>query len=139
MNGSYPAIKIDLPTYRFNAKTGILEGIVPFEINESLMIIYGRGSSISGDLGGGSSSILRGAYGIPCSFDTFTIEGFTENGSVYMKYNNDTLALKPGERWTDIRFVNESTPIYSMVKTITETITYYGTMQKSQIKVTNRV
>jgi hypothetical protein len=137
INGSYPDIMIDVPTYRFDTAKGNLAGIVPFEINESLMIVYGKGTSISGSLGTGSSSILRGGYGLPCSFDALTIEGFTVDGSVHMKYNNETLVLEPGERWTDIRYVNETTSTYSMEKTVTETITYYGNLQKSGIYPTS--
>lgn len=138
INGSYPALMIDFPTYRFDTEKGTLEGMVPFEINESLKIIYGKGTSLSGDLGGGSSSILNGAYRLPCSFGAFTVEGFTDDGAVHLKYKNDTLVLEPGERWTDIRTVNETTSTYSIEKTVTETITYYGIMQKSQIQVTSR-
>lgn len=133
INGTCPPLKIDLPTYRYDTESGSLEGLVRFDINESLTVIYGKGTSLSGDLGSGNSSILFGGYRLPCSFGNLTVNGFTGDGAVHLRYNNQTLVLLPGERWTDITAEQETTPLYSMKTTKTETITYYGILQKNHI------
>jgi hypothetical protein len=135
-SGTYPALMIDFPTYRFAPETGTLEGLVTFDINQSLILIYGSGTHFSGDCGGGAAGMLHGGYTLPFQLDGLTVKGFTADEMVYLSYLNQTIALQPGERWTDLSTVNETTRDYTIEKTVTDTITYYGTFQTSEIKAT---
>jgi hypothetical protein len=49
VGGKCPMASIDFSTYRLDTGTGTLEGIVPFEVNDSLTLIYGESTSLEGD------------------------------------------------------------------------------------------
>jgi hypothetical protein len=133
-SGTYPAIMIDFPTYRFDPDTGDLEGLVTFDLNPSLVVIVGSGASLTGAYGSGAASMLHGGYHLPFASDDVVVNGFAADGTVHLSYGNLTLALQPGERLTDISTVTEQTRDYSINKTVTDTITYYGIFPKSNIK-----
>ncbi|MDD3136332.1 MAG: hypothetical protein WC295_11450 [Methanoregula sp.] len=135
-NGTYPLLMIDFPTYLFDPERGVLEGLVTFEINQSLLLIYGSGTHVSGDCGSGASGMLHGGYSLPYMENGFVVRGFTTNGTVYLSYLNQTIALQAGERWTDLSIITETTPDYTITKTVTDTITYYGVFPVSEITAT---
>jgi len=134
--GTYPLLMIDFPTYLFDPDKGVLEGLVTFEINQSLLLIYGSGTHLSGDCGSGASGMLHGGYSLPYRENGFVVRGFTTNGTVYLSYLNQTIALQAGERWTDLSIINETTSDYTITKMVTDTITYYGVFPVSEIKAT---
>ncbi len=39
-----PLLQIDFPTYRFDADSGIMDGIIDFDIDGNLKIIFGSGN-----------------------------------------------------------------------------------------------
>ena len=80
--------------------------------------------------------MLHGGYTLPYRENGFIVRGFTTNGTVYLSYLNQTIALQAGERWTDLSIINETTPDYTITKTITDTITYYGVFPVAEIKAT---
>ena len=82
VNGKcYPAV-INFSTYRLETETGSLEGILPFEVNDSLLLIYGESTSLSGDYGNGSSGMLTGIYAMPHTSGNLTVNGFTSDGTM---------------------------------------------------------
>ncbi|MGD0535672.1 MAG: hypothetical protein ABR999_09590 [Methanoregula sp.] len=136
VNGKcYPAV-INFSTYRLEMETGSLEGILPFEVNDSLLLIYGESTSLSGDYGNGSSGMLTGVYALPHSSGILTVNGFTSDGTMYLTYHNQTIALEPGTQWTDVMTDTEVTTACTINRTVTDILTYYGNYQKSAIKKT---
>ena len=132
--GKCPMASINFSTYRLDTGTGTLEGIVPFEVNDSLTLIYGESTSLAGDYGNGSSGMLSGTYALPSTTGNLTVNGFTSDGTLYITYHNQTIALGPGKQWTDITAGTDRTGTCTINWTEADTVTYYGNYQKSAIK-----
>jgi hypothetical protein len=136
VSGTCPPTAINFSTYRLETETGSLEGLVPFEVNDSLLIIYGESTTLSGDYGTGGSGMIDGAYALPHTSGNLTVNGFTSDGTMYLTYHNQTIALEPGTQWTDISTGTEVTTACTINRTTTDILTYYGNYQKSTIKKT---
>jgi hypothetical protein len=136
VSGTCPPTAINFSTYRLETETGSLEGLVPFEVNDSLLLIYGESTSLSGDYGTGGSGMLEGVYTLPHASGNLTVNGFTSDGTMYLTYHNQTIALEPGTQWTDISTGTEVTTACTINRTTTDTLTYYGNYQESAIKKT---
>jgi len=139
VSGTCPPAAINFSTYTFQTDTGSLEGLVPFEINDSLLLIYGESTTLSGDYGTGGSGMLDGAYALPHTAGNITINGIASDGTMYLMYHNQTIALAPGTQWTDISTGTEVTTACTINRTTTDILTYYGNYQKSAIKKTKIV
>lgn len=134
VSGTCPPVAINFSTYNLATDTGSLEGLVPFEVNDSLLLIYGERTTLSGDYGTGGSGMLDGAYALPHTSGNITINGITSDGTMYLTYHNQTIALEPGTQWTDISTGTEMTTTCTINRTTTDILTYYGNYQKSAIK-----
>ena len=139
VSGTCPPAAINFSTYTFQTDTGSLEGLVPFEVNDSLLLIYGESVTLSGDYGTGGSGMLDGAYALPHTAGNLTVNGFTSDGTMYLTYHNQTIALAPGTQWTDISTGTDVTTTCTINRTTTDILTYYGNYQKSTIKKTKIV
>ena len=133
VSGTCPAPAISVSPYIFDADTKTLAGIVPFETNGSLLIVYGEETTLSGAYGSGGYGELSGAYALPYTNGNLTVNGFTKDGTMYLSYNNQTLALEPGTQWTDISTGTETTRACTVNRTVTDIITYYGNFPQSGI------
>jgi hypothetical protein len=134
VEGKCPLVPINFSTYHFDTGTGTLEGIVPFEVNDSLTLIYGESTSLSGDYGNGSLGMISGGYSLPYTSGNMTVNGFTSDGTLYITYRNQTIALESGKQLTDITTGTDRTDACTINWTAADTITYYGNYQKSSIK-----
>ncbi|MFA6363262.1 hypothetical protein [Methanoregula sp.] len=134
VSGTCPPSAINFSTYHLATDTGSLEGLVLFEINDTLLLIYGESTTLSGDYGTGGSGILDGVYALPHTAGDITMNGFTSEGTMYLTYHNQTIALAPGTQWTDISTGTEVTTACTLNRTTTDILTYYGNYQKSTIK-----
>jgi hypothetical protein len=135
-SGRCPSATINVSTYRFDTGTGSLEGMMPFEINDSLLLISGESVLLSGDYGTGGFGMLAGGYSLPYTSGNLTVNGFTTDGTMYLTYRNQTIALEPGTQWTGITTGVDVTRACTINRTVTDVITYYGTFQKSAISKT---
>ena len=80
-----PRLWIDFPMYSFDEKKGVLTvAVLPNEpINESLILFYGGGESLSGVAGQGARTSAVPVYSLPKSFNNnVTLDSITEDGSV---------------------------------------------------------
>lgn len=136
VNGTCPAPAIRVTPYIFDEENKTLAGIVPFETNDSLLLVYGRDVTLSGGYGTGGYGTLGGAYVLPYTGEDLTVEGFTKNGTMYIGYRNQTLALDPGTQWIDISTGTETTSACTLNRTVTDVITYYGNYPRSGIAKT---
>ncbi len=94
--------QIDFPTYTFSAETNILSGDINFQLNNTLKIIYGNGSSLSGLAGGGAGTGLSGVYELPYEQGVFKIMDLESNGTVHLLYNDSSIVLNSNEEWVNI-------------------------------------
>lgn len=136
VSGNCPHPAINITTYHFDEDNKTLTGLMSFNVNDSLVLIYGDSTILYGDYGNGGSGLLSGVYALPYSSNNLTITGFTSDGTVYLTYHNQTLALEPGSRWTDISAGIETTTACTINRTVTDTITYYGNFPHTSVKKT---
>jgi predicted small lipoprotein YifL len=133
VSGTCPAPAIDVSPYIFDADSKTLAGIVPFEINESLLVVYGESTTLTGAYGRGGYGELSGAYALPYKNGNLTVDGFTKDGTMYLTYNNKSIALTPGMQWMDFSSGTETTRACTVNRTVTDVITYYGNYPQAGI------
>lgn len=132
-----PLLHVDFPTYTFNTETKGLNGVINFEINDRLKLIYGSGGCLSGTAGGGCATGLSGIYEIPFKVYGFEILKLEEDGTAIFLYLNEVYDLAPGEEWNqeitrmDTVKVNGELSISKI--TLTDRITNFGLLKKSDI------
>lgn len=128
--GRGPRIMIDFPTYSLDGN--ILRSMLPIDGVEDADLVLGTGLSLSGDLGGGASSMLnpvRLPYTAEVSAmetnetDRFGILGI-EGGCVHMAHTGEVFRLCPGESRVFTR--NTSSPDGSLDIVLTTTVTNHG-------------
>ncbi|MDH7596449.1 MAG: hypothetical protein QHG98_01710 [Methanothrix sp.] len=128
--GPGPRIMIDFPTYSLD--DGTLRSMMPLDGVEDADIIVGTGISLSGDLGGGASSILN-AVKLPYTAEVSTMEtnetdrfGILgiEDGCVHMTHMGEMFRLCPGESRSFTR--NTSSPGGSLDIVLTTRVTNHG-------------
>ncbi len=95
---------IDFPKYWLNEDSHVLEGFVNSEfiqLNSSLKLIYGSGTSLSGGIGGGTASDLFGVYSLPFKDKTANLEikDLSGDGTVVVRVNEASISLNPGGKW----------------------------------------
>jgi hypothetical protein len=139
VSGNCPDPAISVSPYVFDAEKETLAGIVPFEVNSSLLLVYGESTTLSGGYGSGGYGTLDGAYALPYRNGNLTVEGFTGNGTMYLTYDNQTIALEPGSQWMDVSTGMETTRACTVNRTVTDIITYYGNVPQSGIARTRLV
>ena len=140
IEGNYQGgLNIDFPTYNFDEKSKILNGEFNFEINKSLKIIYGNGSSLSGIIGAGAATGLYGIYDLPYVKGKFEIRQIEPDGTVYIQYNDSLIVLKSNEEWMnksseiDIQDYGEGIAKANIITT--DKIVNYGIIEKSKIEI----
>lgn len=134
VEGNYQGPIIDSPTYGFDEENGILRNYLSFDINDSLILVYGRGSSISG-AGGGRENMLYGVYQLPYQSGNITILNIDVNGIVYLEYKDGLIVLEEGEKWEDTVSKTDVTSSGTAEFTITDSIKNYGFLEKSKIEM----
>jgi parallel beta-helix repeat protein len=123
ISGNPARIMIDFPTY--SLENSSLVTFFPMELDPSLNTIIGIGSSLSGDLGGGASSILYQATELPYTADNFTILSMDENVLI-ADYFGERLVLGPGESWENVTEELETTELATLKVTRTRTVYNHG-------------
>lgn len=128
--GPGPRIMIDFPTYSLDE--GILRSMMPIDGLDGADLIVGTGISLSGDLGGGASSMLNAVklpYTAEVSMmetnetDRFGILGI-QDGCVRIAHMGEMFRLCPGESRSFTR--NASSPGGSLDIVLTTTVTNHG-------------
>lgn len=100
LEGNSSHIFIDFPTYSFDSSTGILTDYGDnVEMNKSLQIILGTGSSARGDAMSGEATVLLGIEEISGYHTDFIITKLDPNGTVYFSYKDSVMMLLPNEEW----------------------------------------
>jgi hypothetical protein len=137
IEGNYSGRIIDSPTYSFDQSSMMLRGMVPFDVNGTLKIVYGKGRIVRG-AGGGMESLLYGIYELPYQKDGFQISNVDSDGTIKVIYQNSTMTLMSGEKWVsitsmiDIQEFADGRGVANL--TITDTIVNFGVLDKSNIE-----
>jgi hypothetical protein len=140
IEGNYVGPLIDFPTYHFDEAIGTLRGIINFDVNDTLKVIYGNGTGLGGVVGGGMATSLSGIYKLPYT-DGIKISEIDSNGTVYLEYNNESIILKSGETWVNVTSRIEILQLSGQINkakvnvTITDKIVNYGILDKSKILI----
>ena len=126
-------IMIDRPViYHFNNTSGVLEG-GSFAINNDLVIVIGNRLVVKEPGGGGAGGVIP-VYTLPSTINTpfsWKIIYLDADGTVYLRYKNTKVALKPGEIY-EKRFITEwmGYKVEYIVR-----IKNYGLQDKNKIKL----
>lgn len=137
IEGDYRGQIIDSPTYTFEEDSGILRGMIFFDINDTLKAIYGRDLRISG-VGGGRENRLYGVYELPYQHLEFSILQIDGDGAVHLNFRNSSITLESGKEWMnvtskiDTERYNDERSIAEI--TLTEKIVNHGFLSRSKIE-----
>jgi len=134
---------IDFPMYDYDEAKRLLQTREKFEINDSLLAIYGECTSltIEGGAGGGVSSSLTPIYLLPYKTkdDSLRLDRIEKDGKVYLNYMSEEIVLKPGEKW---KITKSYIKVYGEAEVnFTEEIVVknFGFWKKSNIKCFNSI
>lgn len=136
IEGQGSGLMIDFPTYSFDTVQRRLAGMINFDLNDSLLIAYGDGQSLSGAMGGGAATMLYGIYALPYEQRGLMIQSVNNSGTVTIRYRNETIVLEPGEEWEEVTS-GIITTNYGTVSRINETrtdrIINHGLIHKNDV------
>jgi hypothetical protein len=134
-----PLLQIDFPTYHFNSETEILNGVISFDINNDLKLIYGSGTCLSGTAGAGCGTGLSGIYQIPYKQQNFEVLKLEDNGNVIFIYKDEVFNLAPGDEWNSeisrLDSININGELSISKITETDRISNYGLLKKADIDI----
>ncbi len=134
-----PLLQIDFPTYFFAVDSGILRGVIDFNIENGLKLIYGSGGCLTGTAGGGCATGLTGVYEIPYQKEDFELLKLDDKGNIVFTYKGEAHNLDAGKEWVleTTRMDTVDVEGQMSISKITETnrITNYGLLNKSDISV----
>ncbi len=140
IQGNYPRGRmIDAPTYFFDKeKRTLTSQRIPFVIDDSLKVVYGRYGALKGAAGGGATSRLFGIYRFPFQDGELTITGVDRAGKAHLKYRDATLIIESHEEWihTVTHRDTVATPQGPAIADFTTTIRIinHGVMDKGMIR-----
>lgn len=134
ISGDVPAMMIDFPTYSYDENARRLEGLINFQIIDSLIAIIGIGQNLSGDAGGGAASMLYGIYSLPYEQGAIRIERVQLNGTAELFFQGKKIILRPGEEWRKKEVKIEDVGSGRIEYTITYTIKNHGWIQKTNVR-----
>lgn len=105
------------PFFDYDGSHGLARNYTP--VNDSLKILYGTYYfTFSPDRMRGRLDV-RGIYRFPdTTLRNLTITGADDNGTVYMRYDNQTISLKAGDRW-ESPVISSWTEIHDFNTTVT--------------------
>ncbi|TVQ69191.1 MAG: hypothetical protein EA363_09915 [Balneolaceae bacterium] len=140
IQGNYPpGPMIDAPTYFFDKEQKSLASQrIPFEIDDTLKVVYGRYSALRGAAGGGASSRLFGVYRFPYEDGELMIMGVDPTGNTHLKYRDDKLVIESHDQYihTVTHRDTVATPQGPAIADFTTTIRIinHGVMDKGMIR-----
>ena len=140
IEGSFPpGPMIDAPTYFFDREQRTLSSQgIPFEIDDTLKVVYGKYSALRGAAGGGASSRLFGIYRFPSEDGELVLMGVDQTGKAHLKYRDEKLIIESHDEWyhTVTHRDTVATPQGPAIADFTTTIRIinHGVMDKGMIR-----
>jgi hypothetical protein len=138
ISGPVPPLQtIDFLTYSYNTETKILNGIIDFEINKDLKLVYGSGTCLSGTAGEGCGTGLSAIYAIPYERGSFELLKTETDGNIIALFENEVINLAAGEEWLFETVSRDTTEVDGQISiseiTRNDRITNFGFLKKSDI------
>jgi hypothetical protein len=126
ISGTAYKMMIDFPTYSLENST--LRSAVPIEIDPSASAILGRGSSLSGDVGGGAASGISSIKEVPYLLGNYSRLNISitqiKGDNVTFDLSGRQIVLEPGESWNRER--SELQQIQDSLIKVTTTLTIWN-------------
>jgi hypothetical protein len=127
-----PTPAFDGPVYSFDEQTGEFNAYLPSNkpINGSVRVIFARSEARrenNGLIGGGIGGSALPVYSLPYVYSSeLTLESVTDEGVVFLDYQNSSIVLKIKDRWENTSHVIQTRPP-----------SYDGTICTEEIVLTN--
>jgi len=126
ISGKAHKMMIDFPTYHLENST--LKSMTPFDVNPSSLLILGKGSSLSGDMGGGAASGLHAIKELPYLVGSYSCINISiskiQGDNVTLDLSGRELVLEKGESWK--REKEETQQIQDSLIDVTNTVTVWN-------------
>jgi hypothetical protein len=126
ISGKPHKMMIDFPTYRLENST--LKSMIYFEADPLTQAILGKGTSLSGDLGGGAASGLISVKDLPYLIGNYSGLNISvmqiEGDNVTIGLSGRRIVLEPGESWK--REMTEDQQIKDSLMRVTTTLTIWN-------------
>ncbi|MFQ6087766.1 MAG: hypothetical protein ACE5K0_02545 [Candidatus Methanofastidiosia archaeon] len=133
LEGERVLMMIDFPTYIFNEEERVLEGMMDFELDDSLLAIFGIGQSLGGDAGGGAASMLYPIYEIPFERNELRILEIRKERVVF-QFMGEMIILKSQESFEMVLEEIKTEDWGKMRYKTTFRIKNYGFLKEENIK-----
>lgn len=137
LEGECVHLLFDFPSYHFDSSTGILTDYGGnIEMNKSLIMVLGTGTSASGDASNGAATGLHEVQEIPDDHSNFKITKIDTDGTVYFSYSDSTIMLHTNEEWLNVltktsKQIDWNGDTLGTIKyTYTDRITNWGLLNK---------
>ena len=126
ISGKAHKMMIDFPTYRLENST--LKSMIHFEADPLTQAVLGKGSSLSGDLGGGAASGLISVKELPYIIGNYSGLNISvmqiEGDSVTIDLSGRQMVIEPGESWK--REMTEDQQTKDSLIRVTTTLTIWN-------------
>lgn len=126
ISGKAYMMMIDFPTYRLENST--LKSMIHFEADPLSQAVLGKGTSLSGDLGGGAASGLSSVKELPYLIGNYSGLNISvlqiEGDRVTIDLSGRRMVLDPGESWK--RETTENQSIKDSLMRVTTTLTIWN-------------
>ena len=99
VKGEAPVRSVNFPSYWYNENTRQINGKIGFQVNNSLIMVFGDALTLKGDFGSGTGNKLFGVYGLPYKANEDIIYSTDLSGNVVMSINGKKEVLKPGDTY----------------------------------------
>jgi hypothetical protein len=131
-----PRVCIDFPFYGYNRDTGILWGVMNFDIGDSLLMLLGHWQSLLNAAGCGTASGLSPVYRLPYPAAAANVQytHIRENGTLEFSLGDSAYVLPVNEHWSRTTVAQDTFGGCTVEKTETRTITNFGFLTNEQLK-----
>jgi hypothetical protein len=143
IEGSAGYMYIDFPLYSWNEYDKSIKTYSYNISTDNLIAIYGYWESLGGDIGSGASAGASGISDLPYNNGNFTLSKIDVDGTIYVRYEDQNVTLRPGQNWSRItswikvdQYLNYTTKMNETSKVnmiLTDTIYNYGLWNKSNV------
>jgi len=103
VSGMCGLLCIDFPTYYFNSDKQELRymHISSSPSADTTLLIYGSGTTLTGDAGSGAASGLTAVGSLPYTNNNLTLNSISAEGTITVMYGGTSLTIPPGTSWVD--------------------------------------
>lgn len=133
-SGKYRGPRLNASDYLLHEESGVLEGIIDFELNQNVKIIYGARQILTGDAGSGEVSTLGGVSWLPYDngYD-IKVSALEAGDVIHLEYKQISLTLQPGQCWRKVTTKTDNQAQGRATLTIEDKLIHHGRLDKAKI------